>query len=305
MRDFLLLFCLVCSLTVSAQEFVTQVTINTPKLQTADPKIFKSLKTAIEQFMNTRDWVEDEFEPAEFIDINIIITIDKELSQTEFEGQMTIQASRPVYGTSYNSVLFQNLDKEFKFKYGEFEVLDFSENTFTSNLTSILAFYAYVIIGLDYDSFSEMGGEEYLQKALNIQNTAQNSASSGYTVGWTSGNAVVKRSRYWLIENLLNARMQNMRRAMFEYYLLGLDQITQENKTKVGLQSVLSALQVINAANQDYPGNMWVQLFTDSKRDEIINLFKVADFNTKNSVYQMMVRLDGTHANDYRQLLKN
>ena len=173
MRSLKLCVFLFLSLHLTAQEFITQVTINTQKLQTADPKIFKSLKTAIEEFMNSRDWVEDEFEPAEFIDINIIINIEKEISQTEFEGEMTIQASRPVYGSSYNSVLFQNLDTEFKFKYGEFEVLDFSENTFTSNLTSILAFYAYVILGIDYDSFSEMGGEEHLQKALNIQNTAQ------------------------------------------------------------------------------------------------------------------------------------
>ena len=147
------------------QDFNTQVTINTPKIQTVDPKIFKNLKTAIEEFMNSRDWIEDNFEPEERIELNIVITIDQELSQTEFAGQMTIQASRPVYNSGYNSVLFQNLDKQLKFTYGEYERLDFSENTFSSNLTSTLAFYAYVILGMDYDSFSELGGNEHLQKA--------------------------------------------------------------------------------------------------------------------------------------------
>ncbi len=283
-----------------AQEFSTQVTINTPKLQTADPKIFKSLKTAIENFMNGRDWVEDEFEPNERIELNIIITIDAEISQTEFKGQLTIQASRPVYGSGYHSVLFQNLDKDFSFKYGEFEVLDFSENSFTSNLTSTLAFYAYVILGVDYDSFAELGGDEYLQKAQNILNTVPR----GVNDGWIAGANLVKRNRYWLIENLLNPRIQNMRRAMYQYYMLGLDRIVQKDQATKGLKAVYKALESVQAANQNYLGSMIVQLFTDSKREEIINLFKVADMMTKRKVYQMMIKMDGTHASSYNVLLK-
>lgn len=283
-----------------AQDFNTQVTINTPKIQTVDPKIFRNLETALKEFMNSRDWIPEELEPEERIELNIIITIEAELSQTEFEGQMTIQASRPVYNSGYNSVLFQNLDKNFKFSYGEYERLDFSENTFTSNLTSTLAFYAYVIIGMDFDSYEELGGDEHLQKAQNILNAVPR----GTADGWTADNGVVNRSRYWIIENLLSARMQNMRRAMYQYYLLGLDQVAQEGKTKDGLKNIISALEVIQTSNSSYPGNMWVQLFAESKRDEIIELFKVTDFNTKRKVYNIMVKLDGTHANDYRVLLK-
>jgi hypothetical protein len=289
------------SFSANAQDFNTQVTINTPKIQSVDPKIFKNLETAIEEFMNTRNWVEDNFEPEELIELNIVITIDKELSQTDFEGQMTIQASRPVYKSGYNSVLFQNLDKNFKFTYGEYERLDFSENTFTSNLTSTLAFYAYVILGMDYDSFSEMGGEEHLQKAQDILNSVPRTAG----VGWTAdGGGIVNRSRYWVIENLLSPRMQDMRRAMYQYYMLGLDRIAQEDQTEKGLASILSALETIDAANQSNPNSMLVQLFSDAKKDEIINLFQVADFNTKRKVYGIMVKLDGTRANDYRVLLK-
>lgn len=301
MQRILIFFILICfAANVSAQEFATQVTINTPKLQTVDPKVFKNLETAIQEFMNTRDWVEDEFEPVERIELNIIITIEKELSQTSFSGQMTIQASRPIYGSSYNSVLFQTIDKDFTFTYGEFEVLDFSENTFTSNLTSTLAFYAYIILGTDYDSFSELGGDDYLQKAQNILNTVPR----GTNVGWLAGNNVVKRNRYWLIENLLNPRMQDMRRAMYQYYMLGLDRISQKNKLTKGLSSILTVLETIQTVNQNYVGSMLVQIFTDSKRDEVINLFKVADMNTKRKVYQIMVKIDGAHASFYRELLK-
>jgi len=296
-----LFFATCLSLSATAQDFNTQVTINTPKIQSVDPKIFKNLETAIEEFMNTRNWIEDNFEPEERIELNIVITIDKELSQTDFEGQMTIQASRPVYKSGYNSVLFQNLDKQFKFTYGEYERLDFSENTFTSNLTSTLAFYAYVILGMDYDSFSELGGEDHLQKAQDILNSVPRGAAEGWTA---SGGGIVNRSRYWIIENLLSPRMQDMRRAMYQYYMLGLDRIAQEDQTEKGLAAVLSALETIDASNQSNPNSMWVQLFSDAKKDEIINLFKVADFNTKRKVYGIMVKLDGTRANDYRVLLK-
>lgn len=286
--------------TASTQDFFTTVTVNTPKIQTADSKVFRNLETAIEEFMNSRDWISDNFDPEERIELNIIINIDNELSLTEFEGQMTIQASRPIYNSGYNSILFQNLDKQFKFTYGEFERLDFSENQFTSNLTSVLAFYAYLILGMDYDSYAEMGGTEHLQKALNILNAVPRGAYDG----WAADNGVVNRNRYWIIENLLSPRMQDMRRAMYQYYMLGLDRVGQESEIEKGLGSILAALDVIKAANQSNPGTMWVQLFTDAKREEIVNLFQVADFNTKRKVYDAMVRLDGTHADDYKVLLK-
>lgn len=292
-------FCLFTTKVTTAQEFNTQVTVNTPKIQSVDPKLFKNFETVVAEFMNTRNWVEDDFEPGERIDLNIVITINEEVSQSYFKGEMTIQASRPVYGTGYNSILFQTLDKDFEFSFQEYERLDFSENTYTSNLTSTLAFYAYVILGMDYDSFSEMGGEEYLQKAQDILNAVPRSNVKGWTAAGT-----INRSRYWLIENLLNPRMQNMRRAMYQYYLLGLDRIAQEDEMEKGLTSVFKALQTVDATNQSNPNSMWVQIFSDAKKDEILELFQVADFNTKRQVYSIMVKLDGTRAEAYRSLLK-
>lgn len=289
-----------CCFFAQAQDFITTVSINAQKAQTIDNKVFDNLKTAIVEFMNTRDWIEDNFEPEERIELNIVLNIE-EASQTDFRAKMIIQASRPVYNSGYNSVLFQNNDNQFSFSYAEFERLDFSENTFTSNLTSTLAFYAYVILGMDYDSFSEMGGTQYLQKAQNILNAVPENVDPQ---GWNSSTVTANRSRFWIIENLLNARMQNMRRAMYQYYMLGLDRIAQEDQTSKGLDAVLKALEVIQEANQSNPGTVWVQIFMDAKKDELLNLFQVADPNTRRKVYGILVKLDGSHANEYRVLLK-
>ncbi|MCH2046169.1 MAG: DUF4835 family protein [Saprospiraceae bacterium] len=279
------------------QEFNCDVTINTPKLQTADPKIFKSLKTAIIEFMNTRKWTEEDYEPEEKIDLSIVININQELSATSFEAQITLFASRPVYNSAYNSVTFRHLDKQFFFDYGEFEVLDFTENAFSSNLTSTLAFYAYIVLGMDYDSFEELGGEVYLNKAQEILNTVPRGAGKGWAVN--DGD----RTRYWLIENLLNVRVRPLRQAMYKYHLLGLDALTNEEQTNQGIQNISQALQAVQKVNQDYPGSMIVQTFVNAKRDEIIKVFSVSDVRTRRRIHDIMIKLDATHATDYKALL--
>ncbi len=300
MNRILLILLLACSTSFSlkAQELVSTVSINTPKLQTADPKIFKSLKTAIQEFINNRKWTEDTYEPEEKIEVNVIITIDEELSQTSFKAQLTIQASRPVYNSGYNTVIFQHLDKDFYFNYGEFEVLDFAEGQFTSNLTSTIAFYMYIILGMDYDSFSELGGDKYLNKAQDILNAVPRGTAKGWVV--SDGD----RTRYWLIENLLNVRMQPLRRAMYKYYLLGLDRLTNEETRAEGLASVEEALKTLQQVNAAYPASMFVPLFVNAKRDEVLNLFMVADFRTRRRIYDIMIKVDGTFASSYQELTK-
>lgn len=294
----ILLLALVAQPLLKAQELVSSVTINTPKLQTADPKIFKSLKTAMQEFINNRKWTDETYEPEERIEVNVIITIDEELSQTSFKAQLTIQASRPVYNSGYNSVIFQHLDKDFFFKYGEFEVLDFAEGQFTSNLTSTIAFYMYTILGMDYDSFSELGGDKYLNKAQDILNAVPRGTAKGWAVG--DGD----RTRYWLIENLLNVRVQPFRRSMYKYYLMGLDRLTNEETRAAGLAAIEESLQKLKEVNAAYPASMIVQLFVNAKRDEVLNLFAIADFRTRRRVYDVMIKVDGTHASDYQVLTK-
>ena len=290
------LLMLLISYSTFAQEIISTVTINTPKLQTADPKLFVNLKSALQEFINNRKWTDDNYKAEEKIELNVIITIIKEISQTAFEAQLTIQASRPVYNSSYNSVMIQHLDKDFYFSYGEFEVLDFTEGSFSSNLTSTIAYYVYVVLGLDYDSFAELGGDKYLNKALDILNAVPRGAAKGWTM--QDGD----RNRYWLIENLLNVRMQGFRRGMYQYHLLGLDQLSSEENRAEGLASIEKALTAARDANQAVPASMLIQTFVNTKRDEIINVYSVADLRTRRRIYDIMIKIDGTHAADYQKL---
>jgi len=304
MYKFILFVCSVFMLhfPLLAQEFTCNVTINTPKIQTADPKIFKSLKTAITEFVNNRKWTEQTLKLEERIELNIVITIDEEISATAFKAQMTVQAVRPVYNSGYNSVLFQHLDKDFTFSYGEFEVLDFSENVFTSNLTSIIAFYAYIALGLDGDSFSELGGEEHFQKAQTIANTVPANTFMGWKL--TDKVAVDGRSRHFLISNLLNVRVQPMRRAFYQYYLLGLDRLSNTTTRPDGLQAMRNALEAIHKVNAEFPASMIVQVFSNMKRDEIVAAFMIADISTRRKIYDIMAVLDATKADSYKDLIK-
>jgi hypothetical protein len=304
MYKLILFFCgfFIVHYSLQAQEFTCNVSINTPKIQTADPKIFKSLKTAITEFVNNRKWSEQTLKPEERIELNIVITIDEEISATAFRAQMTVQAVRPVYNSGYNSVLFQHLDKDFTFSYGEFEVLDFSENVFTSNLTSVIAFYAYIALGFDGDSFSELGGEEYLQKAQTIANTVP----ANTFMGWKLADkvAVDGRSRYFLISNLLNVRVQPMRRAFYQYYLLGLDRLSNTATRADGLQAMRGALEAMHKVNSEFPASMIIQVFSNMKREEIVAAFMVADVSTRRKIYDIMAVLDATKADTYKDLVK-
>lgn len=283
---------------VLAQEILSTITINTPKLQTADPKIFRSLKTALQEFINNRKWTDELYEPDEKLEVNVIITVDEELSQTSFKAQLTIQASRPTYGSNYNTIIFQHLDKDFYFNYGEFEVLDFTEGSFSSNLTSTIAFYMYIVLGMDYDSFSELGGDKYLNKAQDILNAVPSNTARGWKV--SDGD----RNRYWLNENLQNIRVQPFRRAMYQYHLLGLDRLIKEENRGEGLVAIEKALTMVRDVNAAYPGTMIVQLFVLAKRAEILNIFAIADMRTRRRIYDIMVKLDGAHASDYQPLTK-
>lgn len=303
MRLYWIALCMcVLPMWAQAQEIIANVTVNTGKLQVADPKLFRNLKTAITEFINNRKWTNDEFLPEERIEMNIIINLEKEVSASTFQAELTIQAARPVYNSGYNSVIFQHLDKDFTFAYNEFEVLDFTENNYTSELTAILGFYAYVILGLDYDSFSELGGEDYLRKAQSVLNMVPPGAGRGWRM--SDATAISNRSRYWLIENLTNTRVQPFRRAWYQYHLLGLDLLSKPETRGNGLGAMAKAIETFQNVNNQYPASMIIQVFSNMKRDEILNSFLVADVATKRKIYDLMIKLDGTKAENYKELLK-
>lgn len=296
MKKSIILSVLVClAIFAKAQEFQAKVTVNTPKLQTVDPKVFKTLETSIREMLNNTKWTDDTFEPEERIKLTITINITEEVSATSFSADMAIQAVRPVFNSSYETVLFAYQDNNVKFTYEEYQPVEFSKNVFTDNLSAILGFYAYVIIGLDYDSFGELGGTDLFQEAQNIlsgvpSNVAQ---SAG---GWTSIERG-QRNRYWLIENVLNPRMEDFRKAMYLYHRGGLDRMS--NDTSNGVTACATAITKVAEANKAYRNSMIIQIFAQTKATEILQIFTGAEQAQKQRVYSAMVQIDAANASKY------
>lgn len=296
MKRSILLFiaCLIVGAAM-AQDIEFTISVNTPKLQKTDPKVFRSLENTIRDFVDNVDWSEDVFEPNERIKCSIQLTIKEELSASVFSADMAIQAVRPVYGSTYETILLSHVDKDVSFKYEEFQPLIYSKNAYKDNLSSILSFYINVIIGMDYDSFSAFGGESYFQIANDILNIVPPAATQSYP-GWRSldGN----RNRYWIIENILSPKFRDYRSSMYNYHRLGLDLMTEDTNT--GRAVILQAIESISTVNRAAPSSMLIQMFANAKSSEIIEIFKNGTRDEKNKVRSLMSRLDSSNASKYR-----
>lgn len=255
MRKFLLVIVFGCFINQGfAQDLNARVQILTPQIQSVNKRIVETLETAITDFLNGRKWSNDSFRPQERIDCNLVITITEwDGSSPNFKAEAQIQSSRPVYNASYNSTLLNLSDKNFDFYYTEGQALDFSEQNYIANLSSLLAFYAEVIVGLDYDSFSNLGGSPYFTKAQTTLNNSQNSSN----LGWKAFEGL--RNRYWLIENLNNKSFLPLRAALYRYHRNGLDEMA-DNPSK-GRKAVLDLLPDLEKIDQLKQGAMLTQLF--------------------------------------------
>ncbi len=296
MKNILLIFSLLL-LFVSgeAQELKCKVQINTPKLQTVDPKVFGTLETAIQELMNNKKWTEDSYENFERIECNITINISEELSPTSFSGNLFIQASRPVYGSGYKTVILEHNDRDFVFEYKEYQPLIFVENQFSSNITSVLGFYAYMILGLDYDTFSPLGGSDLFQKAQEVLNTVPQSVG---VKGWSSLDG--QRNRYWMIESTLNPRVAPLREAMYDYHRQGLDWMSKDPEK--GKESMISAMEKLKKVNSNYPNSMAMQMLVNAKSNEIIDIFLNSTSIQKRTVYAVMIKIDPANASKYSSI---
>ncbi len=296
MKYFFLFLTLIYFGTNHAQEINVEVTVNTPKLQTADPKVFKNLQNTMRELLNNQKWTSDEFEQKERIDLKMSLTISEEISSTRFKGELAISAVRPTYQSSYETPLMNHLDKDVVFDFHEFSPLQYSENAFTDNLVSVLAFYAYIVLGLDYDSYSPYGGEPYFQKALDIVSNVPPSATSTYP-GWRS---LENRNRYWMVENWLSPRVKPMRQAMYDYHRQGLD--VAHTDVETARANMLEALTDIDKVNKAYPNSVVINAFINAKSNEIIEIFKEGSIQEKAKVYQIMIKLDAANASKYRAI---
>lgn len=293
---FLLAIASIFAAFVQAQELEVKVSINTPKLQTADPQVFQTLRTAVEEFMNNQKWTNDVYEQEERIKMDVVITISKELSANTFEAEVSLQSIRPVFNSLYETPMFKHQDKDVTFTYEQFQPLEYSQTTYLNNLTSVLGYYAYIVLGMDYDSFSPFGGEPYFQAAQDIVNRIPPNIASSVP-GWrsTDGN----RNRYWLIENILSPRVRPFRQAIYDYHRQGLDAMNED--VAVGRAVMTQSLESLDGVNKTYPNSMILQVFANTKSDEIIEIYKGAGPQEKNAVTRTMERVDPPRSSAYRQ----
>ncbi len=282
---------------ISAQELEFDITVNTPQLQTVDPRVFDDMENQLQNFLNTRKWTSDDFSQEERIKCNIQLTITEELGTSSFAADLAIQSARPVFNSSVETALLTHVDKGITFSYEQFQPLEFSENIFNDNLTSILGFYVYVILGLDYDSFSPLGGEEYFQLAQNIINTIPSNVADA-NKGWRpiDGN----RNRYWIMENLLNPRVKDLRYALYDYHLRGMDLMPKNQD--LGRANILKAMQSVEKVGRAYPNSMIIQMFFNAKNNEIVDIFREGTSLEKKEIIRICSKLDPVNAIKYRKI---
>jgi hypothetical protein len=294
MRSILIIL-LAISIQAQAQELLCSVTINSSQVQTSDRGIFKDMKTSIEQFMNTRKWTSDAFKSHEKIKCNLLITITKMPSIGNFVASVQIQSARPVYNTDYSSLLFNFADRDWEFEYIESLPLEYNDNTFTTNLTSMLAVYAYIIIGLDYDSFSELGGTPYFQKALQVVNNAQQSNRSGWQALGSN------RNRFWIVENFNNTQMADLRKTIYSYHRLALD--TFDKNPDKSREIILKGLRDIKKVRDVNPNSILVISFFDAKGKELANIFSDGNVQVRREAYDIITAIDPSNRSSYDKII--
>lgn len=294
----LIIILALCSFSgIFSQEMNFTVKINTAKLQTVDPKVFATLEKTIEEFLNSQKWTNDVYEQEERIECNLILTIQEELSASSFQADMAIQASRPIYGSSYKSPIFNHLDNSVRIDYEQYQPLVYSKTNYVDNLSSILSYYVYIILGLDYDSFSPLGGQKHFQQAQDILNAVPRSVQSTYG-GWDPAES--NRNRYWLVENLLSPRVTLYRKAMYTYHRQGLDLLSSDLAN--GRGNIVFALEDLTDVNQAYPNCMILQVFNATKSTELLEIFTPAPLGEQQKVIQVMSRIDPSNASKYRRM---
>jgi len=301
----IIIFFCICIQPLHAQEVFARVQVMDNQLPTTiDKKIFRTLESSLTNFINKRKWTKDSYKINEKIECQFLINLKNVIDQNTFEASLTIQSGRPVYQSAYLSPIINYQDANFAFKYVEGQPMEFNENRVSgsdplvSNLTAVIVYYVYVILGYDYDSFSLRGGDEYFQKALNIVN---NAPDAGQISGWKSYENN-NRNRYWLTENLINNRYAMIHDFYYNYYRKGLDKIYEDEAA--GRQEVLNALIVLDDINRETPNLMIIQFFMLGKANELIGIFKKAPAADKLRAVQLLSKLDVSNANKYKQELK-
>ncbi|MBO5583824.1 MAG: DUF4835 family protein [Prevotella sp.] len=288
---------LCATLPSAAQELQAKVTINHSKVQGTDASVFDNLQQQLEQFINGTQWTSLQFQKNERIVCNFNITVTKHDPATNlFTCTATIQANRPVYNSSYTTTLFNIQDRDFNFEFAQFDQLNFNEETIDNQLVALIGYYSLLIIGLDLDSFSPNGGEDVLQRCMNLTNNAQNMNFTGWKAFENS------RNRFAIINDYLEGAMQPFRKLQYDYYRTGLDEMA--NNAERGRTNITTALENdLKKAHEDRPMSMLPQIWTDYKKDELANIYKgKGTQKEKQSVYDILFRINASQNNSWEQI---
>lgn len=282
---------------VKAQEFLVNISVNAPTIEGTDRRVFEALQSALYEFMNNRKWTNANIKSLERIECTMMLTVRERVSSDEYKGTLNVVLQRPIYKTSYNSPQFNFIDENVQFRYLESQPLEFSDNTFSSNLTAVFAYYAYIMLGLDFDSFSLNGGDAFYNAAESIVSSAQNANERG----WKAFDGT--RNRYWLVENLRNPAYRVLHQFIYEYHRQGLDLMADnQDEGRANIASALSYLEQVKKSRSDL---FFLQLIADAKRDEIINIFSKGSPQEKTKVANIMREVDPANASRYEKILTN
>ena len=287
------------SVDLNSQELNCQVTVVSDAklaLSSTDKEVIDQLKLTINEFMNSTKWTKDKFSLEERINCNLQLQITSMPSPGMFAGSLQVQASRPVFNSSYNTTLFNFLDQDISFSFSRNALLAYAPNQFRDNLTSLLAFYAYFIIGMDYDSFSLKGGTPYFNEAQQIVSNAQSSEIKG----WMS-NETSKKNRYWIVDNVLHQLFEPLRKCNYEYHRLGLDGM-YDNKVEAR-KKISESLLLLNKVNASRPASINITSFIQSKSTELKNLFMDATLVEKTEVVSLLKKIDPVNSSKYQEIL--
>jgi hypothetical protein len=281
-----------------SQELNCNVQVSAQKIQGSNRQVFESMQRDIYEFMNNTVWTNNVFSYAERVDCNIIINLTDQFSADEFRGTIQVQLKRPIFNTTYNSTMLNFMDNNFQFRYVEFQPLEFDPNSYRSSLVSVLAYYAYMILGFDYDSFSTLGGTGFFQVAEKIVTNAQNAAEPG----WKPYDGSRNKNRYWLVKNTLDKEYEGVRRFIHEYNINGLDKM--ESKTAEARTSISESLKLIQNVYRAKPDPYMylIQIIMDSKADELVNIFSDAFPEEKSRVIQILIEIDPGNKTKYEKI---
>ena len=293
---FLLLLCPAVA-SAEGEELNATVNLNASKVQGTNTEVFTMLQDALAEFINSRKWTSNTYEENERIMCSFNFVVNSYSNDGSFDCSLMVQAVRPVFGSSYNSLLFKYEDASIKFKYQPYDRLEFIEDNLDNNLTAVVAFYVYTIIGMDLDSMGELGGSEFLNKALTIANNAQNLGDAGWRVGSNSNN------RCSIIDDYMNGALEPIRRLMYKYHRLGLDTMFKDADN--GRKAITESIALLNKAYEDRPMAYFTKLFTEYKVDEIVNVYSKCTPDEKRDVVKILTEINPSLSSEWDKITKN